>query len=400
MSFVSLPFFILLLRLSAAGQAIVSMKKLASSASLRGDSVIGPNGPTGTEELMEAMRRLRQLDEVYSRYNVTDITTVLPTIPGKQEEEFDDDFEDVDVSIDFSDGVDADVLASRRRFNNAKTPYGNLDRMPNRQLHKTLGTQRSFDSSHLQQESVSSAQPRVTPGGAVKSALTRFFNRGGRESDPYLVDLGIFKEGRPRLEPGVNGLVVPVVDEQLCTVIAYSLASSEYARQFKSFSRMENVNTEVDEAGRPVEAPSVDPNTGAQLPSPSNSSNKPGATLEKKSIEQRMLVRNKSHIKHTFRDYDEKGLVTCKFVCTTYWATQFHAVRQVFLSQSFGRKEGSSSGAALDSASPMDVEQGYVQSLSSAISWAASGGKSGASFARTADDRFVIKCISRTVSGI
>lgn len=391
-------------RLSAAGQAIVSMKKLASSAALRGDSIVGPNGPTtGTEELMEAMRRLRQLNEVYSRYNVTDITTVLPTIPGKQEDEFDDDFEDVDVSIDFSDGVDADVLASRRRLNVTKpsgnsTPYGNLDRLPPNtrgQLHKTLGTNRSFDSAQLQQDTMSNTQPRVTPGGAVKSAITRFFNRGGRESDPYLVDLGIFKEGRPRLEPGVNGLVVPVMDEQLCTVIAYSLASSEYARQFKNFSKMESTNAEVDETGRPVDPPMVDPATGAQLPSPSHNPNKPAPAMDgKKSIEQRMLVRNKSHIKHTFRDYDDKGMVTCKFVCTTYWATQFHAVRQVFLSQSFGRKEGGSSLGESDSG--MDIEQGYVQSLSSAISWAASGGKSGASFARTADDRFVIKCISRT----
>jgi hypothetical protein len=399
-------------RLSAAGQAIVAMKKLASSAALRGDSVIGPNGPlTGTEELMEGMRRLRQLNEVYSRYNVTDITTVLPTIiDSQQDPEFaadDDDFEDVDVSIDFDNsGVDADVLASRRRLNNSKsmgtgTPYTERSQIPRGQLHKTLGTQRSFDNSHLQQESVSNTQPRVTPGGAVKSAITRFFNRGGRESDPYLVDLGIFKDGRPRLEPGVNGIVVPVVDDQLSTVIAYSLASTEYARQFKSFSKIETVNTELDEDGRPIEPRVVDPSTGAHLSSPSTTNTSKtggpsGPVDEKKSIEQRMLARNKSHIKHTWRDYDEKGLVTCKFVCTSYWATQFHAVRQVFLSTNFGRKEGSSGGDSVDSQSFIDVEQGFVQSLSSAYSWAASGGKSGASFARTADDRFVIKCISRT----
>ena len=204
------------------------------------------------------------------------------------------------------------------------------------------------------------------------------------------------------MEPGVNGLVVPVVDDQLCTVIAYSLASTEYTRQFKGFARMENYSGKIDEAGRPVELGMGDPTTGAQLPSPSAVGNKPGSSSldEKKSIEQRMLVRTKSHIKHTFRDYDEKGLVTAKFVCTTYWATQFHAVRQVFLSQNFGRKlEGASASASSTNEladSSMDVEQGYIQSLSSAFSWAASGGKSGASFARTTDDRFVIKCISRT----
>ena len=385
-------------RLTATGQAIIAMKKLASSAALRGDSVIGPNGPMlGTEELVEAMRRLRQLNEVYSRYNVTDITTVLPTVPGKQgDEEYDDDFEDVDASIDFADGVDADVLASRRRLNNSKS-MGGGGYAPRGQLHKTLGTQRSFESSHLTQETVSNSQPRVTPGGALKSAVTRFFNRGGRESDPYTVDLGIFKEGRPRLEPGVNGIVVPVMDEQLSTVIAYSLASTEYARQFKNYVKTENLGTEVDEAGRPVEPRPVDPSTGAQLPSPANNPNRPSMD-EKKIIEQRMLVRNKSHIKHTWRDYSsgERGHVTCKFVCTSYWATQFQAVRQVFLSQSFGRKEGPAGGNSLEALSSMDVEQGYVQSLSSAFSWAASGGKSGASFARSSDDRFVIKCISRT----
>jgi 1-phosphatidylinositol-3-phosphate 5-kinase len=87
-------------------------------------------------------------------------------------------------------------------------------------------------------------------------------------------------------------------------------------------------------------------------------------------------------------------LYRCKFVCTTYWATQFHAVREAFLSQTAGSKDPS--GDATGSSSGLDVEQAYVLSLSSAYSWAASGGKSGASFARTQDDRFVIKCISRT----
>ena len=106
-------------------------------------------------------------------------------------------------------------------------------------------------------------------------------------------------------------------------------------------------------------------------------------------------MRNKSHIKHTFRDFDEKGQNLCKFVCTTYWATQFHAVREAFLSSAGGSKDTSMDGnGGLQPG--LDVEQAYVLSLSSAYSWAASGGKSGASFARTSDDRFVIKCISRT----
>jgi 1-phosphatidylinositol-3-phosphate 5-kinase len=393
-------------KLSAAGQAIVAMKKLSHSVQ-RSDSLVGPNVPAivgdqNYDELLEGIRRLRQLHEVYSRYNITDITTVLPIIPGgnndKSEIEYDDDFEDPDGTMDFADGIDADVLASRRRLYQGGSAASESSKVPT----KSLGTRRGDAPRELAHTALTS---KVTPGGAVKSALTRFFNRGGRESDPYIVNLGVFSEGRPRLEPGVNGIVVPVFDEQLCTVIAYSLSSIEYANQFQGYVKMEASTTDNSTTGSSLEppggAPSLDPGTGGRSNNDMQntrtpSSHPPGATpatAEKLGIERRMLMRNKSHIKHTFRDYDEKGQNLCKFVCTTYWATQFQAVRQAFLSP-HGAKGAEANAFAFPS--HLDVEQAYVQSLSSAYNWAASGGKSGASFARTSDDRFVIKCISRT----
>lgn len=372
-------------KLSAAGQAIVAMKKLASSSTQRNDSLVGPNVPAivgdqNNDELHEGIRRLRQLHEVYSRYNITDITTVLPILPGgdnpKSEIEYDDDFEDPDGTMDFSDSVDADVLASRRRLYQVGSNPPEITKGPT----KSLGTRRGDGVREIPNSTLAT---KVTPGGAVKSALTRFFNRGGREFDPYIVNLGIFSQGRPRLEPGVNGIVVPVIDEQLCTVIAYSLSSNEYATQFQSYTKMEASNPEAT-------------SSGAGLPPPGGAETGVGSTTngsDKIGIERRMLVRNKSHIKHTFRDFDEKGQNLCKFVCTTYWATQFQAVRQAFLSL-HGAKSAESSTSPPPSG--LDIEQAYVQSLSSAYNWAASGGKSGASFARTSDDRFVIKCISRT----
>ncbi len=375
-------------KLSAAGQAIVAMKKL-SSASQRNDSGIGSNVPAivagdqSTEELNEGMRRLRQLHEVYSRYNLMDIQTVLPTIPGNTdhraiETEFDDDFEDPDATIDFSGEVDADVLASRRRLYN--TPH-------------------SVDTPRLGVRTLTTANSQIkqTPGATVKSAITRFFTRGGRERDPYVVDLGLFHDGRPRLEPGVNGIVVPVIDEQLSTVIAYSLSSKEYEIQFQNYSKIENSGPDAANGlGTPPSVPSRPPTDGNRSSSTDSQPNIRGSqssatTSGKKSIERRMLVRNKSHIKHTFRDLDEKGQNLCKFVCTTYWATQFHAVREAFLSPT-----SKDSAINAPTQTSMDIEKSFIMSLSSAYSWAASGGKSGASFARTSDDRFVIKCISRT----
>ena len=406
-------------KLSAAGQVITAMKKIAASGSHRADGTLGPNtsnsGDPLNEELSEGMKRLRQLIDHYARYNVTDITQVLPSVPGgneiAQEVEYDEEFDDPETAIDFSDGVDADVLASRRRLS-AKQSSGVSERSktPNgsKKLTKALGTRRSL----THESSSINAPPKPPPGGAgaVKSALTRFFNRGGREYDRYIVNLGIFAEGRPRLPLGVDGLVIPVFDEQLSTIIAYSLASTEYSKQFKYFTKAEGLASGMDgdstersrksgsekpdldagvgeESEKPGVYPREKPNAASNVP---QSALGPGAGRindDIKGTERRMLNRNKCHIKHTFRDVDEKGTVICKFVCTTYWATQFHAVRQGFLCEKTGQPNRPEN---------QNIEQSYIESLSSAYSWAASGGKSGASFARTSDDRFVIKCISRT----
>lgn len=408
-------------RLGATAQAIAAMKKLALSS--RSEIAIGQNVAIGSgdplsDSLAESMKRLRKLHEQYERYNISDITQVLPALPGishlEQDGEYDDEFDDPDTSIDFADGVDADVLASRRRLMSKSNSTQSNTSTPSRaRPTKSLGTRRNdVDRASQDSTTVEVSLPKTSAGGAVKSAITRFFNRGGRDSDPNTVDLGIFAEGRPRLAPGVNGLVVPICDDQLSTIIAYSLASVEYSRQFKYYNRQDIANaTEGDLPGGPdqsIAGKSSDnvESTGHpdkrrmppdQFPPSPNGIASPTSSArisddELKDVERRMLFRSKSHIKHTYRDFDDKGQVTCKFVCTTYWATQFHAVRQVFLSASTGSTVEPSNGSNESS----EVEQAYVESLSSASLWDASGGKSGASFSKSCDGRFVIKCISRT----
>jgi len=306
----------------------------------------------------------------------------LPALPGSSDTQ--QDWDEEDEMEDFPDGVDADVLASRQRLKTSKPAVSQGERSPRQRPTKSLGTRRDA-GSRSSQESAMSTSSKSTPGGAVKSAITRFFNRGGKSRDPYTVNLGVFAEGRPRLAPGLDGIVVPVADEQWSTIIAYSLASAEYAKQFKHFRASFDAESSVDKTRGPSDGSASD-GIGGNLPSSSDgnpASKKSELSDDSRTIERRMLVRNKSHIKHTFRDFDEEGQLTCRFVCTSYWATQFDAVRQAFLSEANG-KGGEK------------VEQNYIESLSSAYSWAASGGKSGASFARTSDDRFVIKCISRT----
>eukprot|EP01082_Thalassiosira_pseudonana_P010182 g9036.t1 g9036 contig34:701062-703716(+) len=407
-------------RLSAAGSAVSAMKKVQyAGGSSRGDSAVVPAmvGDASTEDVIEGMKRIRQLQESYQRnYNVRNMTmsrnpkgegglfegNVLPDgriATLEMEDEIDDDDEfmsDPDNDIDFEEDIDADVLASRNRIYSPQS--GQPKRTSSRKRpKKTLGTRRHMDlidddplqspspAPDQQQLAMSNnydisgqleAQGRaktVTAGGAVKSALTRFFNRGGTKEDPYLVDLGMFGQGRPRLQPGVNGLVIPVFDDQPSTIIAHSLASLDYDVQFKQFV---NASSQPD--------------------------SKVHRDTSRKDIERRMLGRNKSHIKHTFRDFDEKGQQLCKFVCTSFWSVQFHSVRQAFMNPhiSASSKESSNDVSSASSSFPgsnkVDIEKSYIRSLATSFAWAASGGKSGAAFSRTTDDRFIIKCISRT----
>jgi 1-phosphatidylinositol-3-phosphate 5-kinase len=44
----------------------------------------------------------------------------------------------------------------------------------------------------------------------------------------------------------------------------------------------------------------------------------------------------------------------------------------------------------------LDDDSGFVKSLATSFHWKTNGGKSGAYFSKTADQRFVVKCISRT----
>lgn len=403
-------------RLSAAGNALTVMKKIQNiGGSGRGDSAAAPAavGDASSDDVVEGIKRIRLLQDSYSRnYNVTKMTmarsgevglfegNILPdgrVATWEEDAEIDDEefYSDPENEIDFEDDIDADVLASRNRAYSRQTQTSSRPSTSRQHLKSSSGSNRSsdrneeFSSDQIpgpntlgfanNYDSSGQLEPQgkaktVTAGGAVKSALNRFFNRGGNKEDPYVVNLGFFGKGRPRLQPGIGGLVIPVFDDQPSTIISHSLASAEYDVQFKHF-------------------------LGATSQSESRSEKFDSIRSD---IERRMLGRNKSHIKHTFRDFDEKGQQLCKFVCTTFWSVQFDAVRQAFMNPQTSNSKDTSGGDGAHGSTKtaglnkVDIEKSYIRSLATSFSWAASGGKSGAAFSRTTDDRFVIKSISRT----
>jgi len=272
-------------------------------------------------------------------------------------------------------------------------------------------------------------------GNGVKQALKSFFNRGSTALDPYVVDLNELGRGRPRLEPGVNGEVLPVFEDQPSTIIAYSLSSTAYDVQFRDFSdefRGRGVSTRTtNSSGASRAEPEKSSDGGDKVASefeetiddgpskisrtkslegvvfPSNARKGGGSEDEratqrvddKKELERRLLQRGKSHVKHHFRDVDEKNQTLCKYVCTSYWSTQFQALRRIFLGEggALGGEGGGGRVAAEEGDfSHLDDDSGFIKSLSTSFFWEANGGKSGAAFSKTADGRFVVKCISRT----
>ncbi|CAB3993710.1 1-phosphatidylinositol 3-phosphate 5-kinase-like [Paramuricea clavata] len=74
------------------------------------------------------------------------------------------------------------------------------------------------------------------------------------------------------------------------------------------------------------------------------------------------------HIKHAFSDS------SAKFFCIVYFGEQFRRIRKAVF------PEG---------------EEKYIRSLQYCLKWQATGGKSGSSFCKSSDDRFVIKEMSR-----
>ncbi len=443
-------------RLSVIGQAISSMKKvviISQKLSIGSRSDIGIPQGVGADgeldEVSEAMQRLKEVREIYSEFNINNMDihqSNFGGLPDKRKLEENDDIEDEDfnmpdsadgddIVINFSEEVDADVLASRRRQSAKQTDSSSsrslrrqsLDEENQRQRHKKKPPRRrskeraapyssqvtsrdSFQSSVSSRSPSPSSQQKakaVSAGGAVKSAINRFFNRGGKEDNLHTVDLGIFSEGRPKLDPGVGGVVIPVFDGQPSTIIAHSLASTDYESQFRrhtraylkenGLNRRGSSASATDSVAEDMKVKKYDSRSSRRGRSEyrrnatGTSSSTAKLTNDKADLEKRMLVRNKTHIKHAFRDYDEKGSQIAKFVCTTFWSTQFQAVRQAFLKEGSSAKPGSGSTYGKNI-----VEKNFVRSLSASQLFNAVGGKSGAAFSKTADDRFIVKTISRT----
>lgn len=191
---------------------------------------------------------------------------------------------------------------------------------------------------------------------ASKKALEAFRRMHQAQKDVDLDYLALPKrllEWHPSLPAGVNNKVVLVNAAQPTSVVAYSLFSKEYAKCVNDYIR--------------CDARSAKPVNGAAAETPSCGVGEPDSTTNMLRI---LRSSTRTNVDHSFVDEDQFHSAT-RFSCKSYYAMQFHALRALY----YGG------------------DRNYVESLCECQQWNAAGGKSGAGFLKTRDERFIAKAI-------
>lgn len=174
---------------------------------------------------------------------------------------------------------------------------------------------------------------------------------------------------------GINDTVVGVYDDEPTSIISYALASHEYHLQLSD--ELEREATDIPPPLRDSRsvslAESMDETTSELLRNVVSTEDKilsiPGS---KNSSTDPFIYGKVTHIKVNFGD--EGPLEQVKYTVICYYAKQFDALRRICCPS----------------------ERDFVRSLSRCKKWGAQGGKSNVFFAKSLDDRFIIKQVTKT----
>ncbi|KAG7400164.1 hypothetical protein PHYBOEH_006703 [Phytophthora boehmeriae] len=163
-------------------------------------------------------------------------------------------------------------------------------------------------------------------------------------------------EWHPSLPLGANKDTVLVNARQPTSVVAYSLFSKEYSQCISDNMRKEATRHALEDKST---------ENGTQVPV-DNCTRSDATTTMLRIL--RSATRN--NVDHSFVD-DNQFQPAMRFSCKSYYAMQFHALRKLY----YGG------------------DRNYVESLCNCQQWNAAGGKSGAGFLKTRDERFIAKAI-------
>lgn len=182
------------------------------------------------------------------------------------------------------------------------------------------------------------------------------------------------------LPVGVNDTVIPVYDDEPTSVIAYALVSPEYHKQLTDEGERTKDGADL------VASLSLPDSMNAQLlHSPDDIASEYHRSLGSSDDSILSMSGSRSslfldplsyakalHARVSFGDDDPLGKV--KYSVTCYYAKRFEALRKICC--------------------PSELD--FIRSLSRCKKWGAQGGKSNVFFAKTLDERFIIKQVTKT----
>lgn len=209
--------------------------------------------------------------------------------------------------------------------------------------------------------------------------------RFGSISDYNPVYISLFSElkhqggARLLIPVGVDGTVIPVYDDEPTSIISYVLVSQDYHIQMSD--ERERIRANVDaslslpsnELGSSLMSQSSD--EMAHEPYKSSGSSEDGISYlsgSRSSLVMDPIVMKAMHARVSFCDEGPMGKV--RHTVTCYYPKPFDALRRI--------------------SCPSEVD--YIRSLSRCKKWGAQGGKSNVFFAKSLDDRFIIKQVTKT----
>jgi len=179
--------------------------------------------------------------------------------------------------------------------------------------------------------------------------------------------------GRFTLPQGAEEKVVAVYDDEPTSLIGYVLMSHQYHDRLEEL-KLQSLHRRQrsGDSFKPIQIQEEDLAEIAPVKGREDAGGAAGAGPE--DAKNLILSEDTTHIKHSFEDFAQDGTSKVHFQVTVYYATQFQEIRRLF-----GKGD-----------------ETFIHSLLRCRKWETKGGKSNAYFAKTLDDRFVVKQMSKT----
>ncbi|XP_041857069.1 1-phosphatidylinositol 3-phosphate 5-kinase isoform X3 [Melanotaenia boesemani] len=165
---------------------------------------------------------------------------------------------------------------------------------------------------------------------------------------------------------------IAVCEREPSSIIAFALSCKEYKTALDDLSKASSAGvyeapqTASSAESRVKSSPARPSESSSSQPSRSSTDTDPLKDADSADKQKKQTVN--PHIELQFSD------ANAKFYCRIYYAEEFHKMREEIMESS---------------------EEDFVRSLSHCVNWQARGGKSGAVFYATEDDRFILKQMPR-----